>query len=80
MYPVQLSKIYHAAFDAHQIGINTNYRIRVSDSLLVRRDGSRLEALKRLRGGKLLRLVRQRDLPDRDRLAQRFERFMATGP
>jgi putative restriction endonuclease len=36
-----------------------------------------LEALKRLDGGTIHLPNRAKDLPDRDRLALRFERFMA---
>jgi putative restriction endonuclease len=44
------SKIHHAAFDAHQIGIDPDYRLHVSDRLLAQNDGPMLEALKRLHG------------------------------
>src|SRR3954470_3146340 len=47
---IPLSKIHHAAFDAHLIGIDADYRLHVSDRLLVQKDGSMLEALKRLNG------------------------------
>lgn len=73
-----LSKIHHAAFDAHLIGIDPDYRLHVSDRLLVQNDGPMLEALKRLHGGTLHLPVRDRDQPDRDRLALRFEHYLAT--
>ena len=74
---IPLSKIHHAAFDAHLIGIDPDYRMRVSDRLLSQQDGPMLEALKLLQG-QLIRLPRRRqDLPDRDRLAIRFEAFKA---
>ncbi len=47
---IPLSKIYHAAFDAHLIGIDPNYRLHVSERLLGQRDGAMLEALKELNG------------------------------
>jgi putative restriction endonuclease len=72
-----LSKIHHAAFDAHLIGIDPDYRLHVSDRLLVQNDGAMLEALKRLHGETILLPRRQKDQPDRDRLAVRFERFKA---
>ena len=72
-----LSKIHHAAFDAHLIGIDPNYRLHVSDRLLGQNDGPMLEALKRLNGGGLIMPQRLKDRPDRDRLALRFERFKA---
>jgi putative restriction endonuclease len=74
---IPLSKIHHAAFDAHLIGIDADYRVHVSERLLGQNDGPMLEALKRLHGGTIHRPNRAKDLPDRDRLALRFERFMA---
>jgi putative restriction endonuclease len=75
---IPLSKIHHAAFDAHLIGIDPDYRLHVSDRLLAQNDGPMLEALKRLHGNTIHLPSRAKDLPDRERLALRFERFMAT--
>jgi putative restriction endonuclease len=72
---IPLSKIHHAAFDAHLIGIDPDYRLHVPERLLIRKDGPMLEALKRLNGETIHLLNRDRDRPDRDRLALRFERF-----
>lgn len=72
---IPLSKIHHAAFDAHLIGIDPDYHLHVSERLLVQQDGPMLEALKRLHGGTLHLPNRSQDRPDRDRLALRFERF-----
>ena len=74
---IPLSKIHHAAFDAHLIGIDPDYRLHVSDRLLDQSDGPMLEALQRLNGGALHLPSRDKDRPDRDRLAVRFERFQA---
>jgi putative restriction endonuclease len=74
---IPLSKIHHAAFDAHLIGIDPDYRLHVSDRLLGQNDGPMLEALKRLNGGTIHFPVRDKDYPDQDRLALRFERFKA---
>ena len=74
---IPLSKIHHAAFDAHLIGIDPDYRLHVSDRLLGQNDGPMLEALKRLNGGTIHLPSRIKDRPDRDRLALRFERFKA---
>jgi putative restriction endonuclease len=74
---IPLSKIHHAAFDAHLIGIDPDYELHVSERLLVRKDGPMLEALKRLNGGTIHLPGRIKDRPDRDRLALRFERFKA---
>lgn len=72
---IPLSKIHHAAFDAHLIGIDANYRLHVSERLLDRKDGQMLEALKQLDGRTILLPDREKDYPDRDRLALRFEQF-----
>jgi putative restriction endonuclease len=74
---IPLSKIHHAAFDAHLIGIDPDYRLHVSDRLLGQDDGPMLEALKRLNGEMIHLPNRLKDRPDRNRLALRFERFKA---
>jgi putative restriction endonuclease len=76
---IPLSKLHHAAFDAHLLGIDPDFRIHVAERLLVQRDGPILEALKSLHGGTLHLPRRPNDRPDRDRLAQRFEVFRAKG-
>lgn len=70
-----LSKIHHAAFDAHLIGIDPDYRLHVSERLLHLHDGPMLEALKQLDGGMLHLPNREKDYPDRDRLSLRYEQF-----
>jgi putative restriction endonuclease len=74
---IPLSKIHHAAFDAHLVGIDPDYRLHVSARLLRQHDGPMLEALKGLDGGTIHLPGRVKDRPDRDRLAMRFERFKA---
>jgi putative restriction endonuclease len=74
---IPLSKIHHAAFDAHLIGIDPDYGLHVSERLFRQNDGPMLEALKRLNGGTIFFPDRKKDWPDRERLAQRFERFKA---
>jgi putative restriction endonuclease len=74
---IPLSKIHHAAFDAHLIGIDPDYRLHVSERLLIQKDGPMLEALKGLNGATIHLPKRDKDQPDRDRLALRFERFKA---
>lgn len=70
-----LSKIHHAAFDAHLIGIDADFRIHVSRRLLGQRDGPMLELLKQTHGAKLKLPRRERDYPDRRRLELRFDVF-----
>jgi putative restriction endonuclease len=74
---IPLSKIHHAAFDAHLIGIDPDYKLHVAERLMIQNDGPMLEALKRLDGGMIHLPDRAKDRPDRDRLAQRYERFKA---
>jgi len=74
---IPLSKIHHAAFDAHLIGIDADFRVHVADRLMVQQDGPMLEALKRLHQGLLHLPARDKDRPDRDRLAVRFDQFKA---
>ena len=61
---IPLSKIHHAAFDAHLIGIDPDYRLHVSERLLGRNDGPMLEALKRLNDGSIHLPGRVKDRPD----------------
>jgi len=71
-----LPKLHHAAFDAHLIGIDPDYRIHVSVRLLEIHDGPFLElGLKGIAGTLIDRARRLEDRPDRDRLALRFEQF-----
>ena len=70
-----LSKIHHAAFDAHLLGVDPDFRIHVSRRLLTQNDGPMLELLKGMHGSKLHLPQRAKDLPDRDRLAVRFDVF-----
>lgn len=74
---IPLSKIHHAAFDAHLIGIDPDFKLHVSDRLLMKKDGPLLEGLKQLKGKSMLLPDREKDRPDRNRLATRFEQFMA---
>jgi len=76
---LSLSKIHHAAFDAHLIGIDPDYRLHVSDRLLDQDDGLMLQALKQLDGTGPHLPSRSRDYPDRDRLDRRFETFRKAG-
>lgn len=75
---IPLSKIHHAAFDAHLIGIDPDYRLHVSARLMEQSDGPMLEALKQLHHHTIRLPSRSRDLPDRDRLALRFEEFRSS--
>jgi putative restriction endonuclease len=71
-----LTKLHHAAFDAHLIGIDPDLRIHVSDRLVEVHDGPFLElGLKGIVGLVIQLPRRSEDRPDRDRLAVRFGDF-----
>lgn len=72
-----LSKVHHAAFDAHLIGVDPDYRIHVSERLLSRHDGDILRSLQRLNGSKIHLPRREHDAPSRERLEIRFFHFKA---
>ena len=74
---IPLSKIHHAAFDAHLLGIDPDYRLHVSDRLLDQNDGPMLDALKLLNDESIYLPKRAEDWPDQDRLALRYEKFRA---
>ena len=75
-----LSRIHHAAFDANLIGVDPDFRIRVADRLLEQRDGPMLEQGIKALDGRLIRLPRhEREHPDRERLARRYEEFREAG-
>jgi putative restriction endonuclease len=73
---IPLSKVHHAAFDAHLIGIDARFRLHVAPALLKQRDGPMLEAIKGIHGTKLQLPTRPADFPDKDRLAMRFDKFI----
>ena len=71
-----LSKIHHAAFDGHLIGIDPDYRLHVSERLLEIHDGPILELGIKGQNGKEIWVPRDDfKKPDRERLALRFEEF-----
>jgi putative restriction endonuclease len=73
---IALSKIHHAAFDNHLIGIDPDGRVHVSERLLMLHDGPLLEQSLKACAGALIRPPRGKQFgPDRDRLAVRFEQF-----
>jgi putative restriction endonuclease len=73
-----MSKIHHAAFDAGLIGIDPDLRIHVSNRLLDMEDGPLLEqGIKALQGCHIRGPNDPLAAPDRERLAIRFEAFLA---
>lgn len=74
---LSLCSIHHRAFDQDLVGVSPDYEVRVSLRLLEDGDGPMLEVLKGCHG-QALHVPRQVGLrPDRERLAERFDRFLA---
>ena len=65
------------AFDNDLVGVTPDYSVRVSRRLLEDDDGPMLDVLKSCHGQVITVPRRRTRQPDRDRLAVRFERFVA---
>lgn len=74
---VSLCSIHHRAFDHDLVGIDADYKVRVSRRLLEDEDGPMLELLKGFHAQPLSVPRAAAHRPDRDRLAERFDRFLA---
>jgi putative restriction endonuclease len=67
---IALSKIHHAAFDSHLIGIDPDRRVHVSERLLMLHDGPLLAQSLKAVAGALIRPPRSKQHhPDRERRA-----------
>lgn len=73
-----LCKIHHSAYDANIIGIDPDARVHVREDILREKDGPMLKhGLQEVAGFRLV-LPRKPDLkPNRDFLAERYDRFRA---
>ena len=75
-----MCKIHRAAFDAHIAGVTAHYEVRVQERILREEDGPTLQhALQGVQGSRLACPKRRDSWPDRDLLAERFERFRLGG-
>lgn len=74
---LSLCSIHHRAFDHDLVGITPDYNVRVARRLLEDDDGPMLELLKEFHEKPIVVPARRSWFPDRDRLGERFERFMA---
>jgi putative restriction endonuclease len=72
-----LCSIHHRSFDHDLIAISPDYEVHVSTRLLQDEDGPMLELLKTFDREPILVPRRKAWRPDRERLAVRFERFLA---
>lgn len=74
---IALSKLHHAAYDRHLIGIDGDLTIHVSEEVMATKDGPLLEtSIKGLNGSKLIIPITKKHHPNRDFLALRFEMFL----
>lgn len=74
---LSLCSIHHRAFDEDLVGISPDYGVQVSRRLLDDEDGPMLDLLKEFDDSPILIPRRSAWRPDRERLAARYERFLA---
>lgn len=75
---LSLCKIHHAAYDRNLLGIDPNFVVHIDEELLIEIDGPMLQHGLKDMHLSTMNVPSQNNLkPDRDRLAQRFELFMA---
>jgi putative restriction endonuclease len=71
-----LCKIHHSAYDIGIVGVDPDYAIHVRRDVLEEHDGPMLRhGLQELHGGRLALPRSPRNRPNREYLAERFERF-----
>lgn len=73
---LSLCSIHHRAYDEAMIGIDPDYRVHVAHDLLEEKDGPMLDVLKAAHGATITLPRRTAQHPDRELLAERFERFV----
>jgi putative restriction endonuclease len=72
-----LCKLHHAAFDRLFFAVRPDYVVDVRASVLAERDGPMLVVgLQEIHGKSIALPARAADLPDRDRLAERYQQFL----
>jgi len=76
---LSLCSIHHRAFDQNLVGISPDYRVQVSRRMLDDEDGPMLDLLKASHERTIELPSRRAWRPDRERLAERFDRFRAAG-
>lgn len=76
---LSLCKIHHAAYDRNLLGIDPDYKVHIDQALLEEIDGPMLQhGLKDMHLTEITTPTTKANKPDRDKLAQRFELFMAS--
>jgi putative restriction endonuclease len=74
---LSLCSIHHRAFDQDLVGVSPDREVRVSRRLLEDEDGPMLELLKESHGRRIVVPTRRAWQPAAERLAERYERFLA---
>lgn len=75
---LSLCKLHHAAYDRLLVGISPDYAVHINADLLQEVNGPMLQyGLQAMHGRTLDVPESRRDKPDRERLATRFDRFLA---
>ena len=74
---LSLCTIHHRAFDHDLVGIDADFRVHIAPRLLYDEDGPMLDLLKGAEGTAIVLPRAAASRPDRKRLAERFQRFVA---
>lgn len=72
---LSLCSIHHRAYDEDLVGVSPDYRVHVAQRLLEKEDGAMLDLLKGFQGSSIELPRRAAWQPDRELLANRFDRF-----
>lgn len=74
---LSLCSIHHRAYDQDLVGVSPDYEVHLAPRLLHEQDGPMMEVLKNAKGRAIELPKKQVWHPDRERLAVRFDRFLA---
>jgi putative restriction endonuclease len=76
---LSLCKLHHAAYDRDLMGISPDYRVEINPNLLAEVDGPMLKhGLQEMHGKAILLPEHVVERPNRDRLAERYQGFLAS--
>jgi putative restriction endonuclease len=77
---LSLCKIHHAAYDKNILGVSPDYQVKVRMDILDEVDGPMLKyGLQLLDGKQIVLPSHKKYYPDRDRLSDRYDRFLKIG-
>ncbi|OBH59670.1 restriction endonuclease [Mycobacterium mantenii] len=75
---LSLCKIHHAAYDTNLLGISPDYTVQINSGLMEEVDGPMLlHGLQEMHQRRIALPKRRVDRPSKDRLAERFDEFLA---